>query len=1014
MTYKEKDLEKDTLEKFKQNGWKIKSGADAAPGSPEAERSEYTQIILKQRLKDSLSSINPSLPHSVIDEAIQKITNPDGPNLYMRNRSFHKMLIDGIVIKARYGNEIKDEIVYLIDFDNPNNNNFLVINQFTVKELGNENRADMIMFVNGLPLGIIELKSPTNVQASMGEAYTQITNYKKSTPSLFESNEMIILSDGLQALLGTITSGFEKFSIWGDMEDDTITNDLFTMVDSVCNHKIFLEIIKDFILFEDNAGYLTKTIARYNQIHAVKSAIIETIRATGMSGKPRSKNADKRIGVIWHTQGSGKSITMVFYVSRVVRELTMKNPTIVMLTDRNDLDGQLFGTFSRCEQILRQKPVQAESRSDLKSKLATNGGGIVFTTIQKFLDEKDTALSERSNIVVMADEAHRSQYNFIKGYASSMRAALPNASFIGLTGTPINKEDKNTRNVFGRYISIYDYERSRKDNVTVKINYENRAAKLKLHENNRKKITKEVDRIRREDDQDVSPDLEHIMGLQKRLELLAKDIVAHFEVKTAGFEGKAMIVCMSRNICVNLYNEIIKLRNKWHNADDNKGKIKIIMTGSSSDPLKWKHHTRDKSQRTMLAKKFRNPDDEFQIVIVQNMWLTGFDAPSLHTLYIDRPMNGHSLMQAVARTNRKFKDKPAGLIVDYVGIYSNLLDVFSAYRKNNRGKDMINRKEETIEIMIEKYSICKEMFYKFNWSAWDSDGDRENLFTLLRDAKEHILAQKNGRDRYANNMRNLSLAYSMVVPCDEAMEIRRHVEFFQTVQKWINKENKKEKPKTADDSVIRDLTSKAVETIGMVDIFEASGIKKPEGSVLSERFLEQVRLMPRKNDAVNLLEKLLKDEIRKHRIKNLTRAKDFLNSLNELITKYNNRSIESAHIINCMIKLAREICEDDERIKELGLNEKEIAFYDSLKTDESAVKVMSDDTFKIIAQELVEIIHKNATTDWTIMETVRANLRFEIKKLLDKHGYPPDEQEGAAKMIIEQAETIMNHSQNDD
>ena len=1010
MIYKEKDLEIDALERLKQNNWKIKSGTDAAPGGLETERNEYAQIVLEQRLKDSLSSINPSLPDSVIDEAVQKITNPIGPNLYMRNRSFHKMLIDGIVITARYGSATKDEIVYLIDFDNSNNNNFLAVNQFTVKELENENRADIILFVNGLPLGIIELKSPTNVQAGMGGAYAQITNYKKSTPSLFESNEMIILSDGLQALLGTITSGLEKFSMWGDMENDKFKNNLFSMIDSVCKPENFLEMIRDFILFEDDAGHLTKTIARYNQVHAVKSAIKETIRATGMSTKKRSENADKRIGVVWHTQGSGKSITMVFYVSRVVRESVMKNPTIVMLTDRNDLDGQLFGTFSRCAQILRQKAVQTESRSDLKNKLATNGGGIVFTTIQKFLDEQDTALSERSNIVVMADEAHRSQYNFIKGYASSMRAALPNASFIGLTGTPIDRDDRNTKNVFGEYISIYDYERSQKDDVTVKINYENRAAKLKLDESNRIKITKEIDRIRREDDQEISPDLEHIMGLQKRLALLAKDIVEHFEAKSDGFEGKAMIVCMSRNVCVNLYGEIIKLKSKWHNTDDNKGKIKIIMTGSSSDPPEWQLHTRDKSQRTLLAKRFRNPDDEFQLVIVQSMWLTGFDAPSLHTLYMDRPMNGHGLMQAIARTNRKFKDKPAGLIVDYVGIYSNLLDVFAAYRKNDGRKYVINKKEEVIEKMIEKYDICKDMFYKFDWSAWDSDHNRKNLFTLLCDAKEHILAQRDGKARYANNVRNLSLAYSMAVPCDEAVGIRKHVEFFQTVQKWINKENMKKKLKAVDDSVIRDLTSKAVAIVGIVDIFEASGLTRPEGSVLSEQFLEQVRLMPRKNDAENLLEKLLKNEIRKHRTRNIVRAEDFLNQLNKLIIKYNNRSIETAHIINCMIELARDICKDDERIKELGLNEKEIAFYDSLKTNESAVKIMSENTFKIIAQELVEIIHNKTTTDWTIMETVRANLRFEIKKLLKKHGYPPDGRESAAKMIIEQAEIVMSHS----
>ena len=801
------------------------------------------------------------------------------------------------------------------------------------------------------------------------------------------------------------------------------------MLEGICEPERFLPLVRDFIVFEDDGGgSLAKKMAGYHQFHAVQVAVAETLRAAELQigdepgryeagRKPGGDPGDRRIGVVWHTQGSGKSLTMAFYAGRIIRQPAMQNPTVVVLTDRNDLDDQLFGTFSRCRHLLRQPPAQADSRADLRGRLSVAAGGVVFTTIQKFFPEEKgdsyPALSQRRNIVVIADEAHRSQYDFIDGFARHMRDALPRASFVGFTGTPIELQDANTRAVFGDYISIYDIQRAVEDKATVPIYYESRLAKLALDEKQKPTIDPQFEEAteseeveRKERLKTKWAQLEAIVGADKRLKLVARDIVAHFEQRLEALEGKAMVVCMSRRICIDLYRELARLRPDWHHPDDDKGCLKVVMTGSASDPLDWQPHIRNKPRREGLAKRFRNTTDPLRIALVRDMWLTGFDAPSLHTMYVDKPMRGHGLMQAIARVNRVFKDKPGGLVVDYLGLAHELRRALATYTESGgTGKTALDQ-SEAVAVMLEKYEVCLGLFHGFDRSKWTSGTLAERL-GLLPAAQEHILAQDNGKERCLRAVRELSQAFALAVPHEDALRIRDDVAFFQAVQSVLAKRTLRQVRKQEDlDHAVRQIVSRAVASEGVIDIFAAAGLKKPDISILSDEFLAEVRGMPRRNLAVELLQKLLKGELATRRRKNVVQARSFAEMLEQTLRRYQNRAIEAAQVIEELIRLAREMREAGARGVDLGLSEEELAFYDALETNDSAVQVLGDETLRDIARELVETVRGNVTIDWTLRENIRANLRRLVKRILRKHGYPPDKQEKATRTVLEQAEVL--------
>jgi type I restriction enzyme R subunit len=894
----------------------------------------------------------------------------------------------------------------------------------------------VVLFINGLPLVIIELKNPADENATIWSASQQLQTYKAELATLFSFNELLVISDGVEARIGTLTAGREWFKPWRTITGETLagahTPELQVLIEGVFDKRRLLNLIQYFIVFEDaDGGKLVKKMAGYHQFHAVDVAVQETLRAElalrdragesigrYISGhQPGGGPGDRRIGVVWHTQGSGKSLTMAFYAGRIIREPAMENPTIVVLTDRNDLDDQLFGTFSRCQDLLRQPPTQAESRADLREKLQVVAGGVVFTTIQKFFPEekgdRHPVLSTRRNIVVIADEAHRSQYDFIDGFARHMRDALPNASFIGFTGTPIEKEDANTRAVFGDYISVYDIQRAVEDGATVPIYYESRLAKLELDETEKPKIDPEFEEAtegeeveRKEKLKSKWAQLEAIVGSEKRVNLVAQDIVSHFEQRLEAMDGKAMIVCMSRRICVELYRAIIKLRPDWLHEDDEKGMIKVVMTGSASDPLDWQQHIRNKPRREALANRFRDPKDPFKVVIVRDMWLTGFDAPSLHTMYVDKPMRGHGLMQAIARVNRVFKDKPGGLVVDYLGLAHELKQALATYTESGgTGRTAINQ-EEAVKILLEKYEICCGLFYGFDWSRWVS-GTPEKRLGLLPAAQEHILAQEDGKDRLLRAVRELSQAFALAVPHEQAMRIRDDVAFFQAVRAVIAKRAPGQARTEEElEHAIRQIVSKAVYSDEVVDIFAAAGLKKPDISILSDEFLAEMKGMPQRNLAVELLRKLLAGEIQTRKRKNVVQSRSFAEMLEQSIRRYQNRAIEAAQVIEELIALAKQMRQADQRGVDLKLNEDELAFYDALETNDSAVKVMGDETLRTIARELVASVRANITIDWTMRENVRAQLRVIVKRILRKFGYPPDKQEKATQTVLEQAEVL--------
>ena len=1034
-TLTETDVEQAALDWLRAFGWQVVHGPDIAPDTPEAERADYGQVVLERRLRDALAALNPGLPASALDDAFRKLTRPEGSILEARNRAFHGMLVNGVEIEYRDAEgRVKGDQVQVIDFEKPDANDWLAVNQFSVTENRNTRRPDVVLFVNGLPLGVIELKNPADEDATIRTAWDQLQTYKAELPTLFAMNAALVVSDGIEARIGTLTGGWEWFKPWrtvtGEALADSHLTELQVMLQGVFEPRRFLAMVRDFIVFEDDGGMLAKKLAGYHQFHAVMVAVDETKRAAALQAlaevrtgryeagrRPGGEPGDRRIGVVWHTQGAGKSLTMAFYAGAIVREPAMENPTIVVLTDRNDLDDQLFGTFARCQDLLRQPPVQARDRADLRRKLSVNAGGVVFTTIQKFYPEEkgDThpALSQRRNIVVIADEAHRSQYDFIDGFARHMRDALPNASFVGFTGTPIELHDANTRAVFGDYISIYDIRRSVEDQATVPIYYEGRLAKLELDEDLRPRIDPDFEEAtegeeieRKEKLKTRWAQLEAVVGAEQRVKQIAEDIVSHFEQRLDALHGKAMVVCMSRRICIDLYRELVRLRPDWHDDDDAKGRIKVVMTGAASDPVDWQPHIRNKTRREGLAKRFRDPGDPLQVVLVRDMWLTGFDAPSLHTMYVDKPMRGHGLMQAIARVNRVFKDKPGGLVVDYLGLAQDLKKALATYTESGGEGETALDQEQAVAVMQEKYDVCRGLFHGFDWSAWTTGGAAERL-GLLPAAQEHILAQEDGKERCLNAVRELSQAFALAVPHEETTRIRDDVGFFQAVRAALSKRAAGEtRPEEELDLAVRQIISQAVASEGVMDIFAAAGLDKPDISVLSEEFLAEVRGMPHRNLAVELLEKLLKGEVSIRRRKNVVQARSFAEMLEKTLRRYQNRAIEAAQVIEELIELARDMRQANARGEQLGLSDDELAFYDALETNDSAVQVLGDETLRDIARELVGTVQRNVTIDWTMRENVRANLRRLVRRILRKHGYPPDRQEKATLTVLEQAEVL--------
>jgi type I restriction enzyme R subunit len=1002
-------------------------GPDIGPGELNAEREYFHEVLLTRHLKEAAHHLNPNIPAGALDGATRKIIHPESPSLMANNQAFHRMLIDGVTIEyQRKDGSIAGDHVRFIDFQNPENNEFLAVNQFTVIEGQQTRRPDIVIFVNGLPLAVIELKNPADEEATIKTAFQQLQTYKNDVPSLFTYNEILVISDGLEARAGTITSDWSRFMPWRTIDGKETAPkgkpELDVLIKGIFDKRRFLDLIRYFIAFEVNDEKITKKMAAYHQYHAVNKAVDCTIKATSPQG-------DRRAGVIWHTQGSGKSLSMAFYAGKIITHPDMANPTLVVLTDRNDLDDQLFDTFAANQDLLRQAPIQSEDREHLRELLQVASGGVVFTTIQKFSPEDDKEkyplLSDRRNIVFIADEAHRSQYGFkahtvnkkggayiAYGFAKYLRDALPNASFIGFTGTPIEATDRNTPAVFGNYVDIYDIQRAVEDGATVRIYYEARLAKLDLSEAEKPKIDPNFEDVTEGDEQAIKERLksrwarlEAVAGADRRVSLIAKDIVEHFEKRQEALDGKAMIVCMSRRICAQMYEAIVKLRPGWHDPDDKKGVIKVVITGSASDKENLQPHIRNKRKRKDMSDRFKDPKDPLKLVIVRDMWLTGFDAPCLHTMYIDKFMQGHGLMQAIARVNRVFRDKPGGLIVDYLGIAESLKHALADYTEGDRGETGIPE-EDVVALMLEKYDIVQAMFHGFDTSKF-FQGTPEERLAAIAEGMEHILSLEDGKNRYVQVVTELSSAYAIVVTHEKAQEIREEIAFYQAVRSGLSKATSPDGRTKEDlDAAIRQIVSQAIVPEGIVDIYKAAGIKTPDISILSEEFLEEVRNLPHRNLALEFLKKLLNDEIRTISRRNLVQSRSFAQMLGQSINRYHNRSIEAAQVIEELIKLAKEMKEAHNRGEELGMTEEELAFYDALEVNDSAVQVLGDETLRKIAQELVEAVRRNATIDWTVRESARARLRVIVRRLLRKYGYPPDKQEKATLTVLEQAELL--------
>lgn len=1049
----ESAIENLAIELLIKQGYSYTYGAELAPDTPHSERVSFADVILEPRLQDAVARLNPTIPPDAREQAIKDVLRIDSTELLAANQTFHTLLTDGVEVEYQHEGRTKGDKVWLVDFDNPAANDCLVVNQFTIIENNVNKRPDLILFINGLPLVVIELKNAADENATVRSAYQQLQTYKNTIPGLFVTNSLLVASDGLEAKMGSLSAGFSRFMAWktsdGKQEASHLVSQLETLIRGVLAPATLLELVRHFTVFEQSrredpkTGLTTvetvKKIAAYHQFYAVKKAVESTLVATAATGENKRK-----AGVIWHTQGSGKSLSMVFYAGELI--LALDNPTLVVITDRNDLDDQLFDTFAASRLLLRQEPIQAEDRDHLRELLTVASGGVIFTTIQKFTPKDKEAfyplLSDRRNIIVIADEAHRSQYGFkarevdildadgnvvgkktAYGFAKYLREdALPNATFIGFTGTPVELDDRNTPEVFGDYIDVYDIAQAVEDGSTVRIYYESRLAKVRLKEEEKESLDDQFDKVMEDaadyetgmgDDDDASEKakakwtrLEAIVGNEQRVKNVARDLIGHFEARQEIFDGKAMIVAMSRRICVELYEAIVALRPDWHDEDDAKGVIKVIMTGSSADPEKMQPHIRNKQGRKAIGERLKDPDDPLKLVIVRDMWLTGFDAPCLHTLYVDKPMKGHNLMQAIARVNRVYKDKPGGLVVDYIGIASDLKKALATYTESGgKGKPTLNI-DEAVRAMQEKFEVVDQMLSGFDYHRYFTANISARLSIIL-EAEEFVLGLEDGKARFTREVGLLAKAFALCVPDERAMAIKDELAFFQAVKARLAKfERGGGRSKEELDSAIRQLVDEAVVSDQVVDVFDAAGIKKPDISILSDEFMEEIKGMQHRNLALELLKKILNDEIRTRAKKNLVQSKSLSEMLENAIKRYQNNLLTAAEIIEELIELAKEIKAADLRGEELGLTEDELCFYDALEVNDSAVKVLGDEVLKTIAHELVEKVRKNATIDWMVKETVRSKLKVIVKRTLRKYGYPPDKQLAATETILKQAELL--------
>ncbi len=1072
MRITENTIEEFTIELLERLGYQYIYAPDISPDASTSsatgerpERNSYEDVLLTERLQNSIRRINPKVPIESQEEALKEIQRINSPELLANNEAFHRMLTEGINVSYQKDGHTRGDLVWLIDFNNHENNEFIVANQFTVIENGNNKRPDVILFVNGIPLVVIELKNPADENATVKSAFKQLQTYKQIIPSLFTYNGFMVISDGLEAKAGTLSAGLTRFMAWksadGKEEASNLVSQLETLINGMLNKETLLDLIRHFVVFEKSkkedakTGQITistvKKLAAYHQYYAVNRAVESTLRAAGYSleketpvsmvmespesygvaGVKLQPKGDRKGGVVWHTQGSGKSLSMVFFTGKIV--LALDNPTVLVITDRNDLDDQLFDTFAASTQLLRQEPKQVENREDLKEKLKVASGGVIFSTIQKFQPDEGNVyetLSERENIVVIADEAHRTQYGFkakldketgaIKyGFAKYMRDALPNATYIGFTGTPIENTDVNTPAVFGNYIDVYDIAQAVEDGATVRIYYESRLAKVNLSEEGKQLVEELEEDLKDEDLTETQKakakwtQLEALIGSENRIRNIAKDIVGHFEARQEVFDGKGMIVSMSRRIAADLYEEIIKIRPDWHSDDLDKGVIKVVMTSASSDgPKISKHHT-TKQQRKVLADRMKDPEDELKLVIVRDMWLTGFDAPSMHTLYIDKPMRGHNLMQAIARVNRVYKDKPGGLVVDYLGIASDLKKALSFYSDAGGKGDPTILQEQAVELMLEKLEVVSQMFHKFTYEEYFQSDTSKKLSIILA-AEEHILSLEDGKKRYINEVTALSKAFAIAIPHEQAMDVKDEIAFFQAVKARLAKFDGTGLGKTDEEieTTIRQVIDKALVSEQVIDIFDAAGIKKPDISILSEEFLLELKGMEHKNVAMEVLRKLLNDEIKSRSKKNLVKSKTLMEMLENAIKKYHNKILTAAEVMDELIKLSKEIVNMDSEAKALGLTDFEYAFYTAVADNKSARELMQKDKLRELAVILTERVKANASIDWTIKESVRAKLKVIIKRTLRQFGYPPDMQKLATETVLKQAELIANELTN--
>ena len=1048
-SFAESHVEEAALAWLAELGYSTANGLDIGPDGDAPERASYGDVLLVKRVRSAIAKLNPKLRAETRAQAVNQVLQTQTPSMVAENRRLHRYIIEGVPIQVRRDDgTITGDQVRLIDFDDPDANDWLAVNQYTVIEHKANRRPDVVIFVNGLPLGVIELKNPGDENATLDGAFNQLQTYKSQITSLFRTNAALVISDGIAARVGSLTAERERFMPWRTITGDDLapkgTPELETVLKGVFDRRRFLELMKDFIVFGDTGSDVVKILAGYHQFHAVRKAVERTLSATAQGG-------DRKAGVIWHTQGSGKSLLMAFYAGRIIKHPVMQNPTLVLLTDRNDLDDQLFGTFSLCKDLLRQTPIQAEDRDHLRKLLDRPSGGVIFTTLQKFSPEDGTtdypALTDRRNVIVIADEAHRSQYGFRAtvardtgdisyGFAKYLRDGLPNASFIGFTGTPIEKDDKSTPAVFGDYIDIYDISRAVEDGATVPIYYESRLARIELDEDEKPKIDAEIAELTEDEAQTEQERLkrkwasvEALVGSDKRLALVAEDLVKHFENWLAALDGKGMIVCMSRRICVALYDAIVKLRPQWHSDDDETGAIKIVMTGAASDPPAWQKHIgkRAKARRELLAKRIKKADDLLKLVIVRDMWLTGFDAPSLHTMYVDKPMKGHGLMQAIARVNRVFRDKPAGLVVDYIGIAQNLKSALGQYSSGDRKQVGIDE-AEAVRVLMEKYEIVRAMFRPdtkggFDYRpALDVAVKPQARLAIMAGAVDWVLTfqqaeaaketteegKKRAHRRYADAVLALSKAFALAAASDKARAIREEVGFFQAIRAALIKSVPGDGKKSAAERelAIQQIVSRAVVSTDIVDIMKAAGLESPDISILSDEFLAEVRETKKKNLAIEALKKLINGDVRSQSTRNVTQSKAFSARLEAAIARYHANAITTAQVLEELIRLAKDIRAARRRGEEMGLSPEEEAFYDALAENESARQVMGEPTLRVIAHELVTAIKSNVSVDWMHRESARANIRRHVKRLLRKYGYPPDLQDAAVQNILQQAEAL--------